>query len=261
MNVTSAPASTTISVCGNTAAPSASTYVNVCSGRSTFVSRGTYRNVPPVRNAACIAVKRVRSDRHEVVQVPLDQVGMLGRRLVEVAEPDTLVDEPGRPLGRDHLRVQLDLEPGALTTTGGGEHPMAAHVLGSAAAREGDVVQLEPRQIRVAPLLGGLGGHRQAREGVERLLPELPREARHLGQRGQGQFVEGGACRDVAHLRFVSMREGRPFGPALSAHQALGSGLGSEDSFGWVGLSRPSPPSAARSGGSARPRTPSAARG
>ena len=60
MKVTSAPASTTISVWGNTAAPSTSTYVSVCSGRSTLVSRGTYRNVPPVRNAACSAVNRVR---------------------------------------------------------------------------------------------------------------------------------------------------------------------------------------------------------
>jgi hypothetical protein len=62
MKVTSAPRSTTSSVCGNTAAPSTSTQVRVCSGRATATSGGTYRNVPPVRNAACSAVKRVRFD-------------------------------------------------------------------------------------------------------------------------------------------------------------------------------------------------------
>ena len=61
MNVTDAFAPTTISVCGKTAAPSASRYVSVCSGRSICTPSGTYRNVPPVRNAPCIAVNFVRS--------------------------------------------------------------------------------------------------------------------------------------------------------------------------------------------------------
>src|SRR4029450_8693074 len=54
------------------------------------------------------------------MQVRLAELGALGDRPVQVAEPDTLSRERGVEVGDHHLGVPLDLKTGALADLAGG---------------------------------------------------------------------------------------------------------------------------------------------
>ena len=91
------------------------------------MSGGTWRKVPPVRNAAWSAVNFVRSGRDELMEVGLDELGMRRGGLVEAAEPDAAVRRASALRWVDNtVEFRWICRPGSLASDArGGEDPRA----------------------------------------------------------------------------------------------------------------------------------------
>ncbi len=125
------------------------------------------------------------------MQMRFHQVRMRRRREVEVTEDDSLTLEAGHELRGDHLGVALDLQAGSLSDDAGRlEQTVAVDRLGSTTGRERDEVQIEVRQVGVAPLLGLLRRDGHGLELRERSQTELAGEPRDLGKLREGVLVE-----------------------------------------------------------------------
>ena len=220
MNVTSAPASTTINVREDRAS-STSTYQRL--QRQVDPRRGHVQERATGSEGAVHRGEARALGWDEIVQRALDEVGYsaaaasrsvkitpfaasVGSRCVTMTSESCWICRPARP----------PMSPAAFRTR---RH--AVEVLSSARPPAVYGANVRSRsEVGVAPLLGLLRRDRQGFEVGERLSPQVAREPGDLGQACQGAFVEG----------VIAV------------------------------FSRPSLPSAARRGGSARPRTPSATR-
>jgi len=128
------------------------------------------------------------------VQVPLDEVGVLGRGSIEVGEDHAPGLQGGVEMSDHHVGVVLDLQAGSLSDLTGRLEDLARHaveVLSTSAGRVRSEVEGKLREVRVPPLLGLLRGRGQGLELTERGRAKVASEPGHLGQARQSTLVEG----------------------------------------------------------------------
>ncbi len=153
---------------------------------------------------------------HLLMEVPLDQVGVLHGRVVEVREDHALRRKLWIEVRRHGGGVVLDLEAGSFPYSARRRQDLrgnAVEILGSLTTCERREIESEPRQIRVAPFLGFVRGDRQAHELLVGSGSEITGEAlaRHPGETA---LVEGGAIRHVAPVHGRGQTAGRPALPS-----------------------------------------------